>query len=94
MKKRDFLKTSAILSMGAIMGPLISCENNTETKKEGGETTSTNSVFELPPLDYSFNALEPHIDARTMEIHHGKHHAGYTKKFNKAIVVGVERKQL
>ncbi|MCH2021175.1 MAG: superoxide dismutase [Saprospiraceae bacterium] len=42
-------------------------------------------VFELPKLDYAFDALEPHIDAKTMEIHHGKHHAGYTKKFNKAL---------
>lgn len=41
--------------------------------------------FELPKLKYAFDALEPHIDARTMEIHHGKHHAGYTKKLNDAI---------
>lgn len=42
-------------------------------------------AFELPALGYSFDALEPHIDARTMEIHHGKHHAGYTAKLNAAI---------
>jgi Fe-Mn family superoxide dismutase len=41
--------------------------------------------FELPDLDYSHDALEPHIDARTMEIHHGKHHAGYTAKLNSAL---------
>ena len=41
--------------------------------------------FELPELKYSFDALEPHIDARTMQIHHGKHHAGYTSKLNAAI---------
>jgi len=41
--------------------------------------------FELPKLKYAFDALEPHIDAKTMEIHHGKHHAGYTKKLNAAI---------
>lgn len=41
--------------------------------------------FELPKLPYAFDALEPHIDARTMEIHHGKHHAGYTAKLNAAI---------
>jgi Fe-Mn family superoxide dismutase len=41
--------------------------------------------FELPKLDYTHDALEPHIDAKTMEIHHGKHHAGYTKKLNAAI---------
>ena len=41
--------------------------------------------FELPQLPYAYDALEPHIDARTMEIHHGKHHAGYTNKLNAAI---------
>ena len=42
-------------------------------------------AFELPNLPYAYDALEPHIDARTMEIHHGKHHAGYTNKLNAAI---------
>ncbi|MEM1218357.1 MAG: superoxide dismutase, partial [Bacteroidota bacterium] len=42
-------------------------------------------AFQLPDLPYAFDALEPHLDARTMEIHHGKHHAGYTKKLNAAI---------
>jgi Fe-Mn family superoxide dismutase len=41
--------------------------------------------FELPQLDYSHDALAPHIDKRTMEIHHGKHHAGYTAKLNAAV---------
>lgn len=42
-------------------------------------------AFQLPQLPYAFNALEPHIDARTMEIHHGKHHAAYTNNLNAAI---------
>jgi Fe-Mn family superoxide dismutase len=42
-------------------------------------------AFELPRLPYSYDALEPHIDARTMEIHHTKHHSGYTSKLNDAI---------
>ena len=41
--------------------------------------------FELPNLPYDHNALEPHIDARTMEIHHGKHHAAYTANLNAAL---------
>jgi Fe-Mn family superoxide dismutase len=41
--------------------------------------------FELPQLPYAYDALEPHIDARTMEIHHSKHHNGYTSKLNAAI---------
>ncbi|MFT7072770.1 MAG: Fe-Mn family superoxide dismutase [Patiriisocius sp.] len=42
-------------------------------------------AFELPQLPYAKDALEPHIDERTMEIHHGKHHQGYTSKLNAAI---------
>ena len=41
--------------------------------------------FEVPNLPYAHNALEPHIDVRTMEIHHGKHHAAYTAKLNAAV---------
>lgn len=41
--------------------------------------------FELPKLTYAYDALEPHIDARTMEIHHSKHHNGYTNNLNNAI---------
>lgn len=42
-------------------------------------------AFELPQLPYAYDALEPHIDARTMQVHHSKHHAGYTAKLNAAI---------
>lgn len=42
-------------------------------------------VFKLPELDYSYDALEPYIDARTMEIHYSKHHQGYVNKANKAL---------
>jgi Fe-Mn family superoxide dismutase len=42
-------------------------------------------AFKLPDLPYDYNALEPYIDAKTMEIHHSKHHGGYTDKLNNAI---------
>ena len=42
-------------------------------------------MFVLPELSYGYDALEPHIDARTMEIHHSKHHAGYVSKLNAAL---------
>jgi len=42
-------------------------------------------AFELPQLPYAYDALEPHIDAKTMEIHHSKHHNGYTTKLNGAL---------
>jgi Fe-Mn family superoxide dismutase len=42
-------------------------------------------IFTLPELKFSYDALEPHIDSRTMEIHHSKHHQGYTNKLNAAL---------
>jgi len=42
-------------------------------------------AYELPKLPYEYNALEPHIDAKTMEIHHGKHHQGYVNNLNNAL---------
>lgn len=42
-------------------------------------------TYELPKLQYAYDALEPYIDARTMEIHHFKHHTTYTEKFNVAL---------
>src|SRR5437588_5046270 len=47
--------------------------------------------FTLPPLPYPTNALEPHIDAKTMEIHHGKHHAAYVTNLNKALADAPEQ---
>jgi len=46
---------------------------------------SPSGPFKVPPLPYSYDALEPHIDAKTMEIHHDKHHAAYVTNLNKAI---------
>ena len=53
-------------------------------------------AFELPPLPYPKEALEPHIDAQTMEIHHGKHHNAYVTNLNKAIAgkVDLEKKSI
>ncbi len=52
-------------------------------------------AYELPALDYGFDALEPHIDAKTMEIHHGKHHQAYITKVNAAIEgTGLESKSI
>lgn len=52
-------------------------------------------AYELPALDYSFDALEPHIDAKTMEIHHDKHHQAYITKVNAAIEgTGLESKSI
>src|SRR5215218_10252782 len=58
---------------------LLACPNS-RTHFQGGYMP-----FNVPPLPYAFDALEPHIDAKTMEIHHGKHHAAYVTNLNKAL---------
>ncbi len=83
MKRRKF-----ILSIGAI--PLISGVSKVEaiTNKINNNNIRSEkkmAKFELPKLPYDFNALEPYVDARTMEIHHGKHHGGYVSKLNAAV---------
>jgi len=83
MDKRTFLKNSAILSIGgsimtAIPGTLKAADLIAAGSKE-------DEPFKLPELDYAYDALEPNIDAMTMEVHHSKHHAGYTRKFNAAV---------
>ena len=57
---------------------------------------ATAEVFKLPPLGYDYDALEPHIDAETMKIHHDKHHAAYVAKLNQAVAAapGLEKKSI
>lgn len=66
-------------------GDVAAGPNTTTTHKKAKESGTMAYPFDLPDLGYAHNALEPHIDARTMEIHHGKHHAGYTSKLNAAL---------
>ncbi|MEC4881204.1 MAG: superoxide dismutase [Scytonema sp. PMC 1070.18] len=73
--------------LGASAGALVldSCalaQNAPETTQASPGKTGT---IELPPLPYAYDALEPHIDARTMEFHHDKHHAAYVKNLNAAL---------
>ena len=89
MKKREFLKTSAILGAGTLVTPSLvsSCMNSSAQSGATASLVALNDEgkFLQPELDYAFDALEPHVDAMTMEVHYGKHHAGYTKKFNTAL---------
>jgi len=89
MNKREFLKTSAILGAGTLIAPSVasSCMNSSAANGATASLVATNAEgrFAQPELGYAFDALEPHIDAMTMEVHYGKHHAGYTRKFNNAL---------
>lgn len=84
MKKREFIKTSSILTVGALTVPISSCKSGGESSQES-ESGVSFTPFELPQLPYAYEALEPSIDKMTMEIHHGKHHAGYVRKLNAAL---------
>lgn len=70
------MKTSILILFTALVA-LTGCQSVAQEP--------VTAPFEQHDLPYDFNALEPHIDAQTMEVHYTKHHAGYTTKFNKAI---------
>jgi superoxide dismutase, Fe-Mn family len=77
MKKREFLKNSLILGVAASL--------NTWDVFANMPVAAPYTEFTLPALPYNFDALEPHFDKATMEIHHDKHHAAYVKNLNEAI---------
>jgi len=85
MNKREFLKTSAILGAGAFAG-LTGKTRASEVFSVPSSIAglNANGEYELPPLTYDYDALEPHIDATTMRLHHDIHHAGYVKGLNNA----------
>lgn len=89
MNKREFLKKSAILTAGAVVAPTLASSCMGSSAAEGATAslvlTGSDGTFTQPELGYAFDALEPHVDATTMELHYGKHHAGYTRKFNAAL---------
>ncbi|MBI3110510.1 MAG: superoxide dismutase [Ignavibacteriales bacterium] len=78
MTRREALK-SAVLGVAAV--PAIFSEIHATVPQQA----ASSGPFSLPSLPYSLDALEPHIDARTMEIHHGRHHKAYVDNLNKAV---------
>jgi Fe-Mn family superoxide dismutase len=87
MDKRTFLKLTGTAAAGAVVVPTLTfC--SADSKRSAGQVAESTSVFELKPLPYAYSALEPYIDALTMEIHHGKHHAAYTNNLNTALAGG------
>lgn len=77
MNRRKFIKNSALVGVGLGLFPVAACSNSKVEKIDYG--------FTQKDLGYDFGALEPHIDAQTMEIHYTKHHAGYVKNLAAAI---------
>ena len=77
--QKDDLTRRSFLAATAIAAGTISATRSASAKPAEG------APFSLPPLAYPFDALEPHIDKMTMEIHHGKHHAAYVTNLNKAL---------
>ena len=79
--RRDFFKKAGLLGLAGIATKLVSNEQ-LQALESLANTGLENNVFVLPKLPYAFNALEPFIDAQTMEIHYTKHHQGYVNKLN------------
>jgi Fe-Mn family superoxide dismutase len=83
-ERRDFLKKSALFSLGSLATNLVSAEKLQTIEALGNENLFTED-FTLTPLPYAYDALEPFIDKQTMELHHDKHHQGYVTNLNKAL---------
>ena len=83
MNKREFLKTSSILA-GTIALSSVSEANTTGIVPEIDKISNESGEYILPVLPYAYNALEPYIDAKTMQLHHDIHHASYIKGLNTA----------
>ena len=76
--RREAIKTTALITTAAAVLPSALAQTNTTAP------AAVSGLFTLPPLPYAVDALEPHIDARTMEIHHDRHHKAYVDNLNKA----------
>ncbi len=88
MKRRSFIKNMPLIASAS--AAVVGCSPKV-TKKASENSLSNNKnnktimAFELPALAYAPAALEPHVDAKTMEIHHDKHHAAYVLNLNNAV---------
>jgi len=81
--RRDAIKSSVLTAAALAVPSVLNLQSEAATAEATGP-------FKLPSLGYAFDALEPFIDAQTMEIHHDKHHAAYVKKLNELIAAAPE----
>src|SRR5882672_6702969 len=84
MTRRQALKTTALTSLAVATASTFGIAN-AQPAPGSTATPAAGGAFTVPPLPYAFDALEPHIDAQTMQIHHDKHHAAYVANLNKAV---------
>jgi hypothetical protein len=84
--RRNFIRNSALAAAGSLSILSIDWEKASAKGYYDPSFTPDEGTFKLPPLPYTFDALEPYIDAKTMEIHYTKHHQAYVDKLNAAIV--------
>ena len=92
LKRRNFLYLLGATTGAALVGTLpgaCAAQSNGEPR---AQQTGTQQAFQLPPLPYDYKALEPHIDAETMQFHHDKHHAAYVNNLNEALAKHPELK--
>jgi superoxide dismutase, Fe-Mn family len=82
MERRRFVKSIGLVTAAAYIGPKVLANNQVTGNASGAENTM---APEFPALPYAYDALEPYIDARTMEIHYDKHHRAYYTNFLNAI---------
>jgi len=83
MTRREAVKTTMLASAALAALPGAIAQTTPTTPPAAAPAAS--GPFKVPPLPYAYDALEPYIDARTMEIHHDKHHAAYVANLNKAV---------
>ena len=84
MTRRQALKTTALASAVCAAATSLRTASG-QSSASAAPAAGVTGPFTLPPLPYAFDALEPHIDALTMQIHHDKHHAAYVMNLNKAV---------
>ncbi len=97
MNRRRFLVSTGLAGVGVIGAgrgsgllaasaeELLKPNSLTKETQMASQAKETPMAFQVPPLPYAFDALEPYIDAKTMEIHHDKHHGAYVTNLNKAL---------
>ncbi len=84
--RRSFIRRALLTPASVIVtGHLFASEYADSAAAQATAPKTGQALYTLPPLPYKFDALEPHIDARTMEIHHDAHHAAYVKNLNEAV---------